>query len=216
MESISIVVSCYKPHLEKLLRLLDSINNQTCIPYEVIVSTSSTKSSELPDFPEYKFSFQIISFENRRNAAENRNSAARLATGNYITFIDADDIMHPQRIEALQVAIAGGADFVMHNYMFKNNLNHEFPVYNKFDIEYNCLSPAPSGCVVQKNRKDVHHSMSTVRKDLFDRNPFNEGNSFERREDAVFCNSVLRLSVKNAYIDAKLGKYDEAGFWETV
>ena len=140
----------------------------------------------------------------------------QLAKTPYFFRMDADDIMHPQRIEALQAAIAGGAEFVMHNFLTKHELNQDFPKYERFLIENNCLEPAPSGCVIHKCHKDVHHSLSTVRKDLFERVTFNEGAGFERREDAVFCNGVLRLGVKSVFIDAKLAKYDQAGFWETV
>lgn len=215
MVSISVIVSCYKPHLQKLLRLLDSINVQTCLPFEVIVSSSSTKSSDLPTFPEYKFAFKIVTFEERRNAAMNRNTAANLATGDYLTFIDADDMMHPQRIEALLVAIENGAEFIMHNFLPQSELANNYSNYDKFNIEYDCLFPAPSGCVVHRHNKDIHHSMSTVRRTHFQKVQFFEGASYERREDAVFCNHIVKLGVKNARIDEKLAKYDYAGYWES-
>jgi glycosyltransferase involved in cell wall biosynthesis len=214
--NLSVIVSCYKPHLQKLLRLLDSINVQTILPYEVIVSCSSTETSELPNFPYYKFKFQILTSKERQNAAKNRNIAADCATGTYLTFIDADDIMHPQRIEALMTAINNGAEFVMHNFLSKSELTKDFLNHTEFTIEYDCLAPAPSGCVVHKYNKPIHHSMSTVLKNCFHKIRFNEGQSYERREDAVFCNNIVRLGVKTGYINEKIAKYDEAGYWEIV
>jgi glycosyltransferase involved in cell wall biosynthesis len=215
MATIAVIVSCYKPHLEKLRRLLESINVQTRTPEEVIVSCSSVKPSDISAFPEYKFKFQIVSFEERRNAAQNRNTASRLASTDYLTYIDADDIMHPQRIEALHAAISSGAEFIMHNFMDKTALQKEFELYPGFEITFDCLRPAPSGCVVQTAGKLIHHSQSTVKRRLFGPVIFNEDKFHERREDAVFCNAIVRTGAKTAYIANKLSKYDEAGFWES-
>lgn len=216
MPSIGVVVSCYKPHLDKLRRLLDSIAAQTRLPDEVIVSNSSTADEDVPVFPQYTFPFRFINFEVRKNAAMNRNTAARFIRSDILCFIDADDIMHPQRLEAVEAAFHGGAEFVMHDYLPKSALNTEFPFYNSFDIEYNCLRPAPSGCVIHVANKPIHHSLSSVLRRHFEKVQFQEGPDYERREDAVFCNGIVRLGVPTACIHNKLAKYDEAGSWENV
>jgi glycosyltransferase involved in cell wall biosynthesis len=50
----------------------------------------------------YTFLLEILICKEDKNAAQNRNIAAlKLLDMDYITFIDADDIMHPERIEIL-------------------------------------------------------------------------------------------------------------------
>ena len=108
---IGVAIPCYVGHLDKLLNLLDSIDNQTRLPDKVVVSCSSTIDHQV--FPNYKFPFEIVYDEAKKNTAQNRNIAAeRLLDNDAISFIDADDIMHPQRIEFIERAFEGGAGIV--------------------------------------------------------------------------------------------------------
>jgi glycosyltransferase involved in cell wall biosynthesis len=101
---IGVAVPCYIGHVNQLLHLLDSLENQTVLPDKVVVSSSSTE--ELHICKKYSFPLAIITCINKKNAAENRNIAAsKLLDMDYITFFDADDIMHPQRIEILHKVI---------------------------------------------------------------------------------------------------------------
>ena len=102
---IGVAIPAYVGHIEKLFQLLDSIQSQTIIPDEVVVSCSSTKKTDfelncyIEKLKKYTFSLEIITSEEKKNAAQNRNIAAsKLSDVDYITFIDADDVMHPQRI----------------------------------------------------------------------------------------------------------------------
>jgi glycosyltransferase involved in cell wall biosynthesis len=122
---IGVAIPAYIGHIERLFNLLDSIQNQTVIPDKVVVSCSSSKNSDfeldcyLEKLQQYTFSLEIITSEEKKNAAQNRNIAAsKLSDVDYITFIDADDVMHPQRIEILlNVFQLHESDIVLHNYI---------------------------------------------------------------------------------------------------
>ena len=97
---IGVAIPAYIGHINRLFELLDSIEKQTRLPDKVVVSCSSTR--EFNNNKTYSFPLQIIVTEERQNAAQNRNIAAsNLMDMDFITFIDADDIMHPQRVEVL-------------------------------------------------------------------------------------------------------------------
>ena len=98
---IGVAIPCYIGHIEQLQVLLDSIAAQTRLPDKVVVSCSSTTEMP-PEFSKYEFDLQIICDPMRKNTAQNRNIAAQLLDTDVITFFDADDVMHPQRIEFVE------------------------------------------------------------------------------------------------------------------
>jgi len=119
---IGVAIPAYNGHIELLFSLLDSIQNQTILPDKVVVSCSSSDDTDFDNYNEklktYSFLLQIITNKEKKGAAQNRNIAAsKLAEMDYITFIDADDIMHPQRIEILlKVFESNDSDIILHNF----------------------------------------------------------------------------------------------------
>lgn len=221
---LGIVIPCYKPHLPKLLRLLESIAAQTVAPDCVIVACSSATVADVAGvFVGDKSAMEDIVWvlsPDRRNAAENRNAGISVALTrkmDAVTFIDADDIMHPQRCEAVRMALNGQADLILHDYWDSpTDLARPFTSYSEFPIEYDCLIRAPSGCAIHRAdwSRRVHHSQVTVTRKVLNMMTFPEGTEYERREDAVFCGNVLSMvGFRSAYLPLVLSKYDEAGFW---
>lgn len=216
MPKIGVAVPCYKPHLQKLLRLLASIEAQIVLPDIVIVSCSSTTLADLPVFPTYRFNVQIVTHCGRLNAAENRNCAAGLMPPeiDIISFIDGDDIMHPQRIAAIAAA-AGDAELIMHNYYDIQDLGRQWDMYDTIPIEYQCIRRSPSWCAIHMHDSSarLHHSMVSVSRRVFNAVKFRTEAEYERREDAVFCGDALTIGIPTAYICVPLAKYDYAGVW---
>jgi glycosyltransferase involved in cell wall biosynthesis len=210
--TIGIAIPCYKPHLLVLLRLLDSIAKQTYLPTEVVVSCSSTKKSDAkPVFPEYPFKFKIFYHSERRNAAQNRNFAAGKMTTEYIGFFDADDVMHPLRLEAIKGALEKGTDFVVHGFV-ERRLPPPLSI-DTIEYEYNRLIPDTTGCGLIGVSGPIHHSQPTFSREIFEKCKSPEEACCERAEDSVFCNRAIAFSKKNAYIRNSLSIYFPAGRW---
>jgi len=159
-------------------------------------------------------SVEIIT-EEKKNAAQNRNIAAsKLSDMDYITFIDADDVMHPQRIEILlKVFQEHDSDIILHNYFievtFEKNLFKKIDT-NEIYIRANSLRQHWSGCIEHINYMDagIHHSQVSVKNDIFNKIKFPEETEFNRKEDCIFCHRVFNLpNIKNAYIANKLSYY---------
>jgi len=209
---LGIAIPCYNKHIPQLLTLLESIENQTRKPDGVSICCSSTKSNEFPVLKDYGFPIHIAIMEGRKNTAENRNIAfKRFADMDAISFFDADDIMHPQRLEFIELALEKGADIVLHNYTMKEV--KQFELYETANIIYGQLAKAPSGCAYLKTQWNapIHHSQVTVRRSILNTVQFNEEGSYERREDAVFCGQVLALqTIQSAYISEELSYYKES------
>uniref|UniRef100_A0A6C0JZ84 Glycosyltransferase 2-like domain-containing protein n=1 Tax=viral metagenome TaxID=1070528 RepID=A0A6C0JZ84_9ZZZZ len=209
---IGIAIPCFNKHISQLLTLLKTIEAQTRLPDAVSISCSSTKAIEFPELKGYSFPIQLSLFEGRKNTAENRNLAfKRFADMDAISFFDADDLMHPQRLEFIELALNKGADIVLHNYTL--NEVKQFELYETANIIYDQLAKAPSGCAILKIQTDapIHHSQVTVRRPVLNRVQFNEERSYERREDSIFCGQVLSLpDIRNAYISEQLSYYKES------
>ncbi len=208
--SIGVAIPCYYGHIPQLTNLLDSIENQTYSPNRVVVSCSSTK--ELFETKKYSFPLEIIITEEHKNAAQNRNIAAsRLNDMDYITFIDADDIMHPQRIEILLKTFQEtDCDIILHNFLMNDsNFNH----IDNIDIRINKLTQCYSGCIrhidfYSYQYQLIHHSQSSIKRKIFDIVKYPEEKEYYSREDCVFCHRVFSIpDIKNVYISNPLTFY---------
>jgi len=214
---IGVAIPCYYGHIEKLYFLLDSIQSQSVLPNKVIVSSSSSLFFENKKV--YSFQLEVIISEEKKNAAENRNIAAsRLLDMDYITFIDADDIMHPQRIEVLLEVIKNyNSDIILHNYFDESELSiNIFDKIQNINVMTHTLIQSWSGCITHINGYNdtidrIHHSQVTVKKNIFEQIKFPEEVEFNRKEDCVFCHRVFSLpNIKNAYVQNKLTYYKES------
>ena len=98
---IGICIPCYRLHIPYLKQCLDSIENQTRKPDVVSISISEIDENQNPILPYYSFPIKLFYTKERQCEGKNRNIAASNIDTDIITFFDADDIMHPNRIEIL-------------------------------------------------------------------------------------------------------------------
>ena len=208
---IGVSVSCYVNHLPLLIELFDSIEKQTRLPDKVVVSSSSTTpEKELKIIKKYSFPYEIIYTPEHKNAASNRNIAInQLLDMEYISFMDADDIMHPQRIELIMKTIEEtDGDIILHNFSYDCNLK---PI-EKLNYKVNELFVSESGCITSNYNYHLHHSQSTVRRYILHFVMFSEDTKYNRKEDCVFCKDVFKLpNIVNVYIMNELSWYRPGG-----
>jgi len=99
---ISVIVPVYNGR--RFLRAaLDSVFGQSLPPYElIVVDDGSTDGSldELTSLAPTGLPIRVLRQANRGQSAA-RNLAARSAEGDYLAFLDQDDIWHPEHLEAL-------------------------------------------------------------------------------------------------------------------
>jgi glycosyltransferase involved in cell wall biosynthesis len=212
---IGVAIPCFDKHLSYLFLLLDSIEAQTLMPDKVCVSCSSTES--FPSSRKYSFPLEIVLTTEKRNAAQNRNIAMdRLRDMDYISFMDADDIMHPQRIEVLRnVFEENNCQMILHNY--QHGKNTIFRPVRTIEVRVNTMKPTVSGGTTHIEhhkyfQQHIHHSQVSVHRSIIDLVQFPEEPEFHRREDSAFCNRVIKLpNVNHVYIINELSYYAPSG-----
>ena len=105
-QRVSVIMCTYNGALY-LQEQLDSIINQTCPIYELIIQDDCSTDGTWPILEEYakKYSFIRI-FRNEKNEGVNRNffSAIKKASGNFVAISDQDDIWE---LDKLQTQVKG-------------------------------------------------------------------------------------------------------------
>jgi glycosyltransferase involved in cell wall biosynthesis len=210
--TIGVAIPCYKGHIEVLRYLLDSIETQTRKPDKVVVSCSSCESSDIPSsYFQYSFPLSILTWSEKRNVSQNRNIAISNLNTDIVTFIDADDFMHPQRLEVIeQCFLKHDVQMLLHFY--ETNLKRDFLHYSDFPFELNKLYVCPWRSVQHANylrANIIHNGQASVRRAVLDRVRFQEGPEFTGREDTFFVGDVLlTYPGKSAYCPLRLSKYN--------
>ena len=102
---ISVVIPTHNrpQYLEESLR---SVLNQSLSPYEVLVVNNGDNKVKLPSDMD---TVKIIDIEPHAGAAKARNAGAALAAGDFVSFIDDDDLWHKDYLKNVSNAISRGA-----------------------------------------------------------------------------------------------------------
>jgi glycosyltransferase involved in cell wall biosynthesis len=150
------------------------------------------------------------------NQATNRNRAASLLTTDLVTFIDADDLMHPRRLEFLCDIFEKRPDIAcvyhthVHDHISKRNDPFwEEPVMNPLPNPM-VKDPKAVGLMVltdPPNQYEHHHAHVTVRKPVFDRLTFDEDWRFYRMEDSVYGVKLLNNNIPMLFLNNRLTRY---------
>ena len=145
---VSINLCCYNS--ERFLQdTLKSIEDQTFNDWElVIINDGSSDSTEsiIMQFKDRGFPV-LYHFQENRGLGYSRNKALELSTGEYIAFIDHDDMWLPEKLERQMAAFLNNPDadfvysnlFVLENGQRRVNFNKRQPdgyVFDKFLHHY--------------------------------------------------------------------------------
>lgn len=106
IKTLSLCIPCIPKHVKYLKELSKNINKQSVFPDEVVIAISNSNKSVENQirkiFQNLRTKLVITGVSKKALAGENRNRAAKFATSDILSFMDADDLMHKQRTEILK------------------------------------------------------------------------------------------------------------------
>lgn len=105
---ISVIIPVYNME-QYLSRCLDSVLNNTYLNLEVICIDDGSKDSSLKILREYekKDSRVVVIAKENGGVSSARNAGLERVTGQYVSFVDPDDFVHPQFYELLLATLKG-------------------------------------------------------------------------------------------------------------
>ncbi len=136
MTRISIVIPAYND--ERTLReTLESALNQTCPAHEVLVVDDGSKDRTEEIARSFGDRIRYIK-QNNQGIAGARNTAVREATGDWIAFLDHDDLVLPTKIEKQLALIDANPDLVVvysgFTYIFEDGTTQYVPAFPARDL----------------------------------------------------------------------------------
>lgn len=221
---IAVVVPTYRAHFNLLESLLENIAEQKRAPNLVVIRASSCKVDDIPFLEDlgarsWPFPLKILSTAAKQYAAQNRNEGSDAVPEFFdaISYIDSDDLMHPQRLEIVEKMLEEGADMVLHSY---NSGPREQatkwwdvgepafewePFSFKLEKTYSFIKKCMvtfSRAIYDTERFWLHAAHITVRLACFKLVRFDE--TAFRYEDSQFMSHVVRHGFKSVALENKL------------
>jgi len=95
---VSVIIPLYNSE-QYIAETIESVLNQTYKNVEIIVIDDGSLDKSLEVVYKYKSKGIKIYSEPNRGASAARNMGIQYASGNFIQFLDADDILHPDKIK---------------------------------------------------------------------------------------------------------------------
>ena len=205
MPKISIIVPVYQA--EKFLAdCIDSILSQSLQDFEIILVNDGSPDGSGRICDEYAAKYDCISVihqENQGQAAA-RNHAMTLAKGNWICFVDSDDLIHPRMLELLDQAIReSGAPIAQCGMLEAVTLPENFREDRTVSFR---MLPMDEETLVTLHDADKYPGWvacaKLIRRDLVEAYPFREGRVYEDNEAVCrwLCHGgSLTVTEENLY-----------------
>lgn len=204
--TFSVIIPTYN-RADLLIKCLDSLLDQTFKDFEVIVcDDGSTDNTEhvVNEFRERLPQLKYLRIPNSGGCGRPRNVAMGEAVGEWVSFVDSDDLWHSRKLEVTQQAIENGIDVIYHDLNVTNEAGKVTSVFKGKPISRH----NPFVDLLENGNKLPLSSVS-VRKELLDEVGFFEDNVavFRGIEDYDLWLRIAKAGGKFKYIETVLGEY---------
>lgn len=200
MPLVSIIIPMY--NAEKYIEeTLTSLKNQTYDNYEVIIvdnASTDNSVSVAQKMSSYFESFLIFQSEvNSGGPAKPRNIGVNKASGEYIAFLDSDDLWHEEKL-LIQLTLMTEKNY---NFTCTSKLLIDEDS-NKFERKIDKILPGKTGSysiadLIRRNH--ITTSSVVVKRDLLMQFPFDESSAIACVEDYLLWLNLLNLAECNFY-----------------
>lgn len=172
----SIIIPTYN-RADLILKTLDSVLKQTFTDYEIIIvdnySTDNTKEVLAPYIDSGKIKF--IQHDKNYERAKSRNTGMENANGEFVTFLDSDDLMYPDNLKDAYSFIQTYPHYQIFHNLYElvdenSNIIHKYkPVSLTQPIKaiatgnfFSCIGVFISNDIYKKYRFDTHIELQGI------------------------------------------------------
>lgn len=199
---LSIIVPCYNCQ-EYITNTLNSVLEQICDDFELIFLNDGSTDNSLQVARELlqhsTLNYKIYTHENQ-GVSKTRNIGIKNATGRYIYFLDADDIVNADLVAKTRLASFQNPDMIL----FRYEKQGEISKLNSPKTSLSNLSTISAFC---RGEINVHMCSFIVKKEVIESNHiyFTEGISYG--EDHEFILKLMYHSQTIKVLDEVLFNY---------
>ena len=208
---ISVILPVY--NAEKYLRYtLDSVLGGSFSDFEIVAVNDGSKDSSLAILEEYRERDARVKVIDKPNTgvSDTRNVGIAAAEGDYIAFLDADDVYSPEYLERMySVAEAYGADVTVCSYMTFRGDAPTFPTAESREAKPTTIRELlDTGLMTSM-------CVKLIKRGIFENNNICFSNDYRYSED-LFCSWKICAISKSTYlISDKLYGYRLTGHGAT-
>jgi len=199
---VSVIIPTYN-QADLLQKALQSVINQTFPDWEAIVidnySEDNTKEV-VENLQDHRIIYKTI--HNQGIIAASRNLGIHCAKGDYIAFLDSDDLWYPLKLSECLKKMQQGKEIVCHRLWIR-----------KDGILQNKLIPTPSyqnfyKTLLYKGNSVIATSAVMIKKQCFDRcGVFSEDPGMVTAEDYELWLRLTKSNIRWGFIPEVLGEY---------
>lgn len=205
VQLVSIVIPTFN-HASFLKDAIDSVRNQTYPHWQaIIVNNFSTDDTINIVTAFHDDRIRLINFHNGGLIAASRNQGIHHSGGEFVAFLDSDDVWYPEKLAACVSALHDGNDLVCHGELWVGETAKPRQVlygprsratYDKLLYRGNCLST----------------SATMVRRSiLMELGGFSERVDFVTAEDYDLWLRIAKLTQRIEFIPQVLGEFRRHG-----
>lgn len=197
---ISVILPTY--NRASLLKIaLNSLILQTYKDWEAIVINNFSEDETIDVIDSFADNrIKLINFSNHGIIAASRNEGMRYASGEYIAFLDSDDIWYPEKLTVCLKYLEKNIDILCHNVKFRNEkgIIKNFYAGPKRDATFmrllykkNCFATSAMIC-----RKSLIEKVDGFKTDKI----------YNTAEDYDLWLRLLKITNKVCFVDKFLGE----------
>ena len=198
---VSIVIPTYN-HAPMLQRALATVIEQTYQNWNASVVNNFSTDNTLEVVAKFNDPrIQCVNFRNNGVIGASRNEGIKLATGEYVAFLDSDDTWFPTKVEKSVSSLENGSDLVCHaEYWIDESGKSRLVTYGPSE------AATHHNLIYKGNRISTSATMvrATLLKEV---NGFDVSPELISTEDYDLWIRLAAKSNKFAFIDEPLGEY---------